>query len=92
MLKYNKRDVTLLEEVYLKLRPWIKAHPNLNNFCDQELPVCSICGSEKLEEVEGEYYYTTTGKYKLYRCKDCGALTRGRKSISNKVKLVSLGR
>ena len=92
MLKYNKRDVTLLEEVYLKLRPWIKAHPNLNNFCDQELPVCSICGSEKLEEVEGEYYYTTTGKYKLYRCKDCGALTRGRKSISNNVKLVSVGR
>ena len=26
---YNRHDVELLEEVYIRLRPWIKAHPNV---------------------------------------------------------------
>lgn len=92
MLEYNKKDVTVLEEVYLKLRPWVKGHPNLNNFCELDIPVCSICGSSALKELPGEYYYTGTCKYPLFICKDCGALTRGRKTIKQNIKLVSLGR
>ncbi len=29
MLTYNKKDVVIMEELYLKLRPWIPGHPNL---------------------------------------------------------------
>lgn len=76
MTKYNIQDVVLLEEVYLKLRPWIKAHPNIALYVDSENPVCSHCGSENIKKT-GNFYYTQAGKYPEYRC-SCGALTRGR--------------
>ena len=46
MKAYNKQDVILLEKVYLKLRPWIANHPNLNlykrttNFVHDACPAC----------------------------------------------------
>ena len=86
MLKYNKQDVKLLEEVYLKLRPWMKNHPNYANFLDSKIPLCSKCGSNKLEEIKDKYYYTQVGKYQLYRCKDCGAIVRGRKTLNKEIK------
>jgi len=95
MLEYNKKDVTILEEVYLKLRPWIKGHPNLNTiYCDMEEINCCNCGSGNLEELIGEYYHTSVGKYQLYRCKDCGALVRGRKAVNRikNIKVTSVGR
>ena len=78
MLKYNKRDVDILEDLYLVLRPWIKNHPNVGNYADTTQPLCSSCGSHKVELLPNKYYYTSVGKYMLYRCKECGALSRGR--------------
>jgi len=75
MEEYNKHDVELLEEVYLKLRPWIKAHPNVGLYIEADYPVCSNCGSNHLHK-EG-YYYTSTGRYETYRC-ECGAISRVR--------------
>jgi len=57
MLSYNKRDVTLLEEVYLKMRPYIKNHPNCSNFIDN-IACCSNCGSESFTLLKDKYYYT----------------------------------
>lgn len=82
MLKYNKRDVTLLEEVYLRLRPWIKGHPNCANYIDSKVPICSNCGSKNLTKLEGQYYYTSVGKYQLYRCQ-CGTVSRGRINLND---------
>lgn len=76
MVAYNKMDVKILEEIYLKMRPWIPRHPNVANILDED--VCPFCGSSNYEELIGEYYFTTTGKYKLYRCLDCGAVFRSR--------------
>ena len=76
MEKYNRRDVTLLEEIYLKLRPWIKGHPNLGLYVESDKPVCPVCGSSDIEWT-GDYYYTQSGKYATYRCK-CGAYGRAR--------------
>ena len=81
MVKYNKRDVTLLEEVYIKLKPWIKGHPNYGVFLDSSEPSCSNCGSDKLERIPNKFYYTQFNKYPLFRCTDCGAVVRGRKGI-----------
>lgn len=91
MLEYNKRDVTLLEEVYIKLLPWIKNHPNVANYLNTEIPVCSKCGDDSLVELEGKFYYTQVGKYQLYRCSNCGTIVRGRKNLNrtNKVKAIS---
>lgn len=74
---YNRHDVELLEEVYLKLRPWIKAHPNVALYLESKEPVCANCGNTHLTFAGN--YYTQTGKYDTYRC-ECGALSRVRTS------------
>jgi len=94
MEKYNRRDVETLEEVYMKIRPWIHSHPNLGLYTESTEPVCSNCGSHSLTKTD-KFYYTMTGKYELYRC-DCGAYIRVRTSSLTKEKrknlLVSVAR
>jgi hypothetical protein len=86
MLRYNKRDVSILEEVYLKIRPWIKSHPNIGLFLESNERKCPVCGSPV--EPDGSYYYTMTGKYPTYKCTNeaCGSISRGRKSVYDKEK------
>lgn len=91
MLDYNKRDVMLLEEIYLKLRPWIKNHPNIGTLSGLS-DVCATCGSEKITEIPDKYYYTSVGKYPLYRCEECDAISRGRTRVNESPDTVSLAR
>jgi DNA-directed RNA polymerase subunit RPC12/RpoP len=81
MCTYNKQDTILLEEVYLKLRPWTKAHPNVAMYIDSTEPMCAHCGSKNVKKID-KPYYTQTNKYDVYRCQ-CGALSRGRRSITD---------
>lgn len=83
MSTYNDMDVIVLEEVYLKLRPYIKSHPNIAMYLDAKESVCSCCGSNNLTKLN-KPYATNTAKYDQYRCNDCGGLTRGRKNIMTK--------
>lgn len=76
MTHYNKKDVVILEEVYLRLRPWAKGLPSITNMVQDN--VCPLCGSEDYELMEGKYYYTSVGRYQLYRCKHCGGIFRDR--------------
>jgi len=74
---YNRGDVDLLEKVYLKLRPWVRNHPNIGIYLESDEKVCAICGSEHI--VQDGYHYTNTGRYPAYRCNDCGSTnTRSR--------------
>ena len=85
MEKYNRHDVELLEDVYMKLRPWIKGHPNLGLYVETDEVVCPNCGNTEIAWTD-KYYYTSTGKYRTFRCK-CGAFGRSRKtSLSKEVK------
>ena len=79
MLTYNKGDVLLTEEVYLELRPWITSHPNLGLYVSGTGEVCANCGS-KVELSDNRKYYTPAGRFKSYRCGDCGAIGRSRYS------------
>ena len=80
MEKYNKRDVTLLEDVYLKLRPYIKNHPNMNTFRKDDIDGCPRCGSINL--VKYGVYTSQSGTKQKYRCNDCFSFCRGKKSLS----------
>lgn len=44
MKRYNKQDVDLLEKVYLRLRPWMKTHPNISSNGN-----CPKCNSAKVQ-------------------------------------------
>lgn len=95
MDKYCRRDTLVLEDIYLRIRPWIKSHPNVGLFLESNEPVCASCGSKNVH-FDGNYYYTSTGKYPTYVCEDCGGISRSRFSEYDKDKrknlLVSIAR
>ncbi len=73
---YNQRDVTLLEEVYLKLGSWMPSHPNLGVYIDDNHPMCPKCMSE---DITWKGFYTTlVGRYSSFRCNQCGYIGRSR--------------
>lgn len=87
MKVYNEYDVLSLEELYLKLAPWDKKHVNFNLFNEGSDVVCR-CGSTDI--VEYGYAYTGVSKFQRYRCKSCGAESRGRTNLFEKDKRESL--
>jgi DNA polymerase elongation subunit (family B) len=74
MCTYNKQDVVLLEEVYLKLRGWMTNHPNMN-VTEGTLHNCPVCHSHRLQ-ARG-YSVTRASQFKRYQCQDCGGWSRG---------------
>jgi hypothetical protein len=76
MEEYNKNDVGILEETYVRLRPYIKSHPNLGLFVDADSAMCPTCGSIDLRW--GGTYTTSVNKYSAFRCNNCGAIGRSR--------------
>ena len=76
MKKYNIQDVLTLEQVYLRMLPWITNHPNMGVFEEKERPVCPKCGGEHIH-FRG-YVATNTQKYRKFKCNDCGGWARTR--------------
>jgi len=83
MLDYNELDVLLLEEVYEKMKPYIKGHPNLSLMSDK--PCCPVCTSDSREE--NSIYYTGAAKYIEFRCTNCGALSKNKSAIKHKIEV-----
>jgi RNase_H superfamily len=73
---YNKLDVEVLEQVYLKMRPFMKRHPNVAVFNENEKVACPKCGSFHIHS--RGYVYTNVGKYRKFQCQGCGGWSRTR--------------
>lgn len=67
MVEYNKRDVELLEQVYLKILPYTTTALNLQLFA--ETGGCPHCGSDHY--VACGYRQTLTQVYRRFVCRDC---------------------
>lgn len=80
MLRYNKQDVVVLEEIYCRMLPWIKNHPNISNYFDDK-DRCIKCGSENIIKLN-KLFYTPSGRYELFKCKHCGSIFRGKKNLN----------
>lgn len=78
MEEYNKNDVILLEQVYGKLKPWIKGHANHSLHSDIGL-VCPNCGGNHYQK--RGFYFTHSCKYQRYRCNGCKTWFRATKNI-----------
>lgn len=78
MKKYNIGDIKITEEVYYKLRPWIKSHPIVGLYSG-DTHSCTNCGSKELQR-RGTYKTPAT-VFQKYYCKSCGAWSRGAKKI-----------
>ncbi len=79
MKLYNIQDVMTLEQIYLKMRPWMKRHPNVGVFEDNDRPICPKCGSNHIQ-LRG-YAHTNIGRYHRFQCNECGGWGRSRTSI-----------
>lgn len=80
MARYNQRDVTILERLYDKLKPWVRNHPNIGAFDPSDIEKCPHCGSVHLQK--RGVAVTRDVQYRRYQCVDCGAWSRGRKAVS----------
>lgn len=78
MVVYNKRDVTLLRDVFLKLRPYI---PNTLNRELLGKPGCPRCGSKKVQS-RGTHM-AVTRVYQRFQCQGCGGWHRLLKADKN---------
>jgi hypothetical protein len=89
MERYNKKDVELLEGIYLKMRPFMKNHPNVANYGTPE--GCPNCGSPSRDYLHSPQK-TNTMTYRSVRCRDCHHPYRERvadKDIQNKPDFVN---
>lgn len=73
MEKYNKRDVTLLQELYDIMLPWIPNHPSRALYDGHE--GCPRCGGQNLKP--RGFSYTKVSTFQRYKCADCGGWSRG---------------
>lgn len=65
MVEYNRYDVKLLEEVYLRLRSYDKSAPNLSLYFDDDALRDPVTGSTDV--VEDGFAYTASSKFKAYK-------------------------
>jgi hypothetical protein len=80
MKKYNKKDVVLLEKIYLAMRPYIRNHPNIG-LMKGFSQACPVCGGINI--VDSGVGYTRVNETERVRCKDCGAWSMRTKTGKN---------
>jgi hypothetical protein len=73
MVRYNKRDIVTLEEIYLKLRPFDSYHPNIAVASGIPL-ACPICGGGTNPR---GWRYLKAYRARQYRCESCGHTSQG---------------
>lgn len=78
MKEYNAQDVILLEEIYLRLRPWA-SHPDVNLYGATPMAAgehnCPNCGSHHVQR--RGFAVARTRRYQRLNCQDCGAWFQG---------------
>lgn len=75
MKKYNVKDVQLLERIYLRLRPFMDGHPNLNILAGSTGLTCPTCLSEDV--AKRGFSITRAGKKQRFQCGACGSWSSG---------------
>jgi DNA-directed RNA polymerase subunit RPC12/RpoP len=79
MFVYNKQDVQLLQDVYLKLRAYDPKHPNLSVYYNDGQNRCVVCGSTHVHPT-GHSVFTQAHEYEEHQCGDCGHRSKFKKA------------
>ncbi len=86
MKEYNIRDIVVLEALYLRLRPYMRHHPNV--VYQQEVdgrPQCAKCGSDHIQ-FRGWATTPIGTLYRRFQCMDCDGYGRVRWSERGVIK------
>lgn len=76
MRRYNKGDVTLTEDLYYELRPWISTHPAMSVGGAIECPRCTSRNMMKRGTRR-----TAQATFQEYQCTDCGGYSRSTRRL-----------
>ena len=88
MREYNIQDVIATEKLYLALRPWVRNHPNVAHWYNDDQRRCPRCGSVNLHN--NGTTFRGVSEYYAYTCSDCGGHSRSRFTLSTKDKRKAL--
>jgi hypothetical protein len=82
MERYNKKDVRLTEQLYVKLLPWIKNHPYVGGsdiiILDDDIRYeCPACGGTNTRKERPRR--TRCFAIRLVYCNDCGSWSDGKR-------------
>lgn len=80
MEKYNRQDVTLLEDVFELIKPWIDPIGLNHNFWSEQ-PVCRKCGGSDL--MRRGFHRTRVSEFQTWQCKTCKSYTQGNARTNN---------
>lgn len=75
MFDYNQQDVIVLEQVFDKLKPYVKGLPRMFDADYDGQLACPSCGSTKL--VKRGKHRTNASTFQTYRC-ECGRYSRAK--------------
>ena len=86
MVRYNRKDVVLLQQVYEELLPYVRGLPRLVDGDGRRGKFCPSCGSVEVER-DG-WHRTNASTFPRYRCTACQRYSRTRKTyIPKKLEL-----
>lgn len=80
MLRYNKQDIVLLEDLYNHVKMYSTRHPNLAVYYGDK-PRCNICCSDNISKT-GNTVSTNLSVFEEIVCNDCGSRFKTRQSIT----------
>lgn len=78
MVRYNKQDVKVLEQVFNRLLPYVKGLPRLVDAEEENEPICPTLGCESTHLQRRGYYRTNASTFQRYQCQECGRWSRAR--------------
>lgn len=84
MEEYNRQDIVVLKNLYLKLRPYIDNHPSVARLNNTHISGgCQACGSISVHRHDKQI--SKKHLYARYRCQECGHVFKGEilKEIGN---------
>lgn len=83
MLRYNRKDVTLLQDVYERMEPYVRGSiPRLVDSRRSGAVACPTCGSDGL--VPDGFHRTNSASFPRFRCGACGRRSRSRRADPSK--------
>ena len=88
MREYNIQDVIATEKLYLALRPWVRNHPNMAHYYNDDQRRCPRCGSVNLHA--NGTTYRGVSEYTAFTCSDCGGHSRSRSTLNTRDKRKAL--
>lgn len=82
MVKYCKRDVKVLEDVFTQFRPYVTPQTHYGVIFGEDRGTCPECGAGSESLIKQRIKVTLSGMQKQqYKCKECG--TYHEKTIKN---------